>query len=57
MPKECTIDGVGTRTPTGKITIYANTPITRIKEMMGNTYYWDQVEGRNTPNSKGNYKI
>ncbi|HMV44395.1 MAG TPA: hypothetical protein PK079_24935 [Leptospiraceae bacterium] len=50
MPKECTIDGVGTRTPTGKITIYANTPITRIKEMMGNTYYWDQVEGRNTPN-------
>ena len=50
MPKECTINSLGTRTATGKITIYANTTITRIKEMMGNTYYWTQVEGRNTPN-------
>ena len=50
MPKECTISGLGTRTATGKITIYANTTITRVKEMMGNTYYWTQVEGRNTPN-------
>jgi hypothetical protein len=50
MPKECTISGTGTRTATGKITIYANTPSTRVKEMMGNTYYWTQVEGRNTPN-------
>jgi len=50
MPKECTINASGTRIPTGKISIYANTPLTRVKEMMGNTYYWDQVEGRNTPN-------
>lgn len=49
FPKECTISGT-TRTPTGKITTYANTPDARVKEMMGNTYYWVQVEGRNTPN-------
>ena len=33
-----------------KLQFMPNTPSTRVKEMMGNTYYWTQVEGRNTPN-------
>ena len=39
VPNNFTISGT-TRTPTGKITTYANTPDARVKEMMGNTYYW-----------------
>lgn len=49
IPKEYTLSG-STKTPTGKIVSYANTPDARVKEMMGNTYYWVQVDGRNTPN-------
>lgn len=46
-PVECTISW-GSRIPTGKMGPSAATPTWRIKEMMGNTYKWDQVEGRYT---------
>jgi len=46
-PVECTISW-GTRTNTGKMGPSASTPTSRIKEMMGKTYKWDQVEGRYT---------
>jgi len=49
FPKEYTLSG-STKTPTGKIVSYANTPNSRVKEMMGNTYLWNHIDGRNTPN-------
>jgi hypothetical protein len=50
FPREFTADTSGNRTYTNQIVSYANTPITRIKSMMGATYYWDHVDGKNTPN-------
>lgn len=47
-PTECTINWLNQRIPTGNIGPSASTPTWRIKEMMGNTYKWDQVEGRYT---------
>lgn len=47
-PEEVTINWWGNRTATGKDAASASTDDNRILEMMGDTHYWDQVEGRYT---------
>ncbi|KXO06462.1 MULTISPECIES: hypothetical protein [Marinobacter] len=47
-PEEVTINWWGNRTPTGNDAASASTDDSRILDMMGNTNYWDQVEGRYT---------
>lgn len=47
-PEEVTINWWGNRTATGKDASSASTDDNRILEMMGDTHYWDQVEGRYT---------
>ncbi|MDX1453203.1 MAG: cell adhesion protein [Oleiphilaceae bacterium] len=47
-PEEVTITWWGARQTTGNVAASASTADDRVKEMMGNTYYWDQVEGRYT---------
>ncbi len=46
-PVECTMSW-WRRYATGEMAPSASAPEWRIKEMMGNAYYWDQVEGRYT---------
>ncbi|NME69095.1 cell adhesion protein [Flammeovirga aprica] len=46
-PVECTISWWN-RSKTGNVAASANTTDQRIREMMGNRYHWDQVEGRYT---------
>ncbi len=47
-PEEVTINWWGNRIATGKDAASASTDDSRILEMMGDTHYWDQVEGRYT---------
>lgn len=47
-PEEVTINWWGNRTATGEDAASASTDDNRILEMMGDTHYWDQVEGRYT---------
>jgi hypothetical protein len=47
-PEEVTINWWGNRTATGNDAASASTDDSRILEMMGDTNYWDQVEGRYT---------
>lgn len=47
-PEEVTINWWGQRSKTGRVAASASTSDSRVKAMMGNTYYWDQVEGRYT---------
>lgn len=47
-PEEVTINWWGNRVATGKDAASASTDDSRILEMMGDTHYWDQVEGRYT---------
>ncbi len=47
-PEEVTITWWGARRATGNDAASASTSDSRVKAMMGNTYYWDQVEGRYT---------
>lgn len=47
-PEEVTINWWGRRNETGYDAASASTSDDRIKVMMGNTYEWDQVEGRYT---------
>ena len=47
-PEEVTINWWGRRSETGYDAASASTSDNRIKVMMGNTYEWDQVEGRYT---------
>lgn len=49
-PEEVTINWWGKRTKTGQVAASAATSDSRVKAMMGNRYYWDQVEGRYTAN-------
>ena len=51
-PKEVTLNFWKQRKTTGKKTASAKTSTSRIREMMGSKYQWDQVEGRytRTPN-------
>ncbi|GAA4824480.1 hypothetical protein [Algivirga pacifica] len=46
-PTECTIRWTR-RYPTGNVAASAATSDERIRQMMGNQYHWDQVEGRYT---------
>lgn len=48
-PKEVTINWFNQRRETGNVAASASTPISRIREMMGDEHIWDQVEGRYTP--------
>jgi len=50
-PKEVTIDFWGNRYLTGYKAASASTSDARIREMMGDRNYWDQVEGRYTESS------
>ncbi|KZX81487.1 hypothetical protein A3715_35245 [Oleiphilus sp. HI0009] len=47
-PEEVTIRWWGARRTTGKLAASARTSDSRIQEMMGDRYHWDQVEGRYT---------
>ncbi|MCG7200189.1 hypothetical protein MD273_10690 [Marinobacter pelagius] len=47
-PEEVTINWYGARSWTGKDAASAATSDARIRAMMGDTYHWDQVEGRYT---------
>lgn len=47
-PEEVTINWWGKRTATGADAASASTSTQRIRQMMGNQYHWDQVEGRYT---------
>ncbi|KZY66752.1 MULTISPECIES: cell adhesion protein [unclassified Oleiphilus] len=47
-PEEVTITWWGARRTTGKLAASARTSDSRIQEMMGDRYHWDQVEGRYT---------
>ena len=47
-PEEVTINWRGKRTPTGLDAASAATDDGRVEAMMGDTYHWDQVEGRYT---------
>ncbi len=47
-PEEVTINWWNQRTQTGKDAASAATDDGRIRNMMGDTYHWDQVEGRYT---------
>ncbi len=47
-PEEVTISWNGSRQPTGADAASAATSDARIRAMMGDTYHWDQVEGRYT---------
>ncbi|MBL3555288.1 MULTISPECIES: cell adhesion protein [Marinobacter] len=47
-PEEVTINWAGVRSETGQDAASASTDDNRILEMMGDTHYWDQVEGRYT---------
>lgn len=47
-PEEVTINFWGRRRLTGKDAASASTPTSRIRQMMGDQYVWDQVEGRYT---------
>lgn len=47
-PKEVKLNWLKIRRLTGKVAASASTSTTRIKEMMGDSYVWDQVEGRYT---------
>ncbi len=47
-PEEVTINWWGRRNPTGLDAASATTADSRIQQMMGDTYHWDQVEGRYT---------
>lgn len=47
-PEEVTINFWGSRKKTGKVAASASTSTSRIRQMMGDRYVWDQVEGRYT---------
>lgn len=47
-PEEVTINWLGQRKQTGKVAASASTDDSRVLDMMSDTYYWDQVEGRYT---------
>lgn len=47
-PEEVTINWAGTRRQTGADAASAATDDGRIRDMMGDSYHWDQVEGRYT---------
>ncbi|PKQ62111.1 hypothetical protein BZG02_14270 [Labilibaculum filiforme] len=47
-PIECTINWLYQRKKTGDVAPSANTSNEKISSMMKSSYYWDQVEGRNT---------
>jgi len=51
-PKEVTVNWFKRRTETGNVAASASTSLKRIKEMMGDEYVWDQVEGRYTSTPK-----
>ncbi len=53
-PVECTVSW-WSRKATGKMGPSASTPDWRIKEMMGDTYKWDQVEGRYTEDTSDDW--
>jgi len=53
-PVECTISWT-TRYSTGQMGPSASTPNWRMKQMMGDTYKWDQVEGRYTPSPEDDW--
>ncbi len=48
-PSEVKVNWLLQRKETGNTSASASTTIERIKEMMGDENYWDQVEGRYTP--------
>lgn len=48
-PEEVTINWLNWRSQTGNTTASASATDARIKQMMGDTYEWVQVEGRYTP--------
>lgn len=47
-PEEVTINWAGVRSQTGQDAASAATSDSRVRAMMGDTYHWDQVEGRYT---------
>ena len=47
-PEEVTITWWGKRKLTGNQAASATTSTNRIRQMMGDNYHWDQVEGRYT---------
>lgn len=47
-PKEVTINFWGRRKGTGNVAASASTSTSRIRQMMGDSHVWDQVEGRYT---------
>lgn len=47
-PKEVTLNFWRQRKATGNVAASASTSTSRIRQMMGNQYVWDQVEGRYT---------
>ncbi len=53
-PIECTISW-NTRYSTGQMGPSAATPNWRMKQMMGDTYQWDQVEGRYTTSTEDDW--
>lgn len=54
-PVECTVTELKTRSATGQMGPSAATPNWRMKQMMGDTYKWDQVEGRYTPSPEDDW--